>query len=143
MRYSYQYYKMVFHGRQMPFAFVDLDLLKANIRQTIARAGTKRIRLASKSIRAVALIEKILAANPAFQGLMCFTAPEAVWLSRRGLDDLLLGYPCWHAEQVRMICAEVRRGCTSASGDRACGQATMRCARSRRSSAASTYGSTA
>ncbi len=110
MRYSYQYYKMVFHGRQMPFAFVDLDLLKANIRQTIARAGTKRIRLASKSIRAVALIEKILAANPAFQGLMCFTAPEAVWLSRRGLDDLLLGYPCWHAEQVRMICAEVRRG---------------------------------
>jgi D-serine deaminase-like pyridoxal phosphate-dependent protein len=92
--HSYTYYKTIFHGREMPFAFVDLDLLRANIRQTLARAGTKRIRLASKSIRAVALIEKILAANPLFQGVMCFTAPEAVWLSQRGLDDLLLGYPC-------------------------------------------------
>jgi D-serine deaminase-like pyridoxal phosphate-dependent protein len=111
-QHTYQYYKTVFHGRAMPFAFVDLDLFTANMRQTIARAGTKRIRIASKSIRTVALIEKILASNPAFQGVMCFTAPEAVWLSRRGLDDLLLGYPCWHTEQVRAICGEVRQGKT-------------------------------
>ena len=112
MPYSYQYYKNVFHSRPMPFAFVDLDLLEANIRQTVARAGTKCIRIASKSIRALALIETILAANPVFQGVMCFTAPEAAWLSRCGLDDLLLGYPCWHAEQIRAICAEVRQGKT-------------------------------
>jgi D-serine deaminase-like pyridoxal phosphate-dependent protein len=110
--HGYTYYKTAFHGRQMPFAFVDLDLLRANIRQTLARAGAKRIRLASKSIRAVALIEKILAASPLFQGVMCFTVPEAVWLSRRGLDNLLLGYPCWHAEQIRAICHEVRQGKT-------------------------------
>jgi D-serine deaminase-like pyridoxal phosphate-dependent protein len=109
---DYQYYKNAFHGVPMPFAFVDLDLLKSNIRQTVVRAGGKRIRIASKSIRSVSLIELILASNPAFQGIMCFTAPEAVWLSRRGLDDLLIGYPCWQAAQVRDICGELRQGKT-------------------------------
>jgi D-serine deaminase-like pyridoxal phosphate-dependent protein len=111
-QHSYQYYRNALHGCPMPFAFVDLDLLQANIRQTVRRVGAKRIRLASKSIRARALVEKILAANPAFQGIMCFSAPEAVWLSQRGLDDLLLGYPCWHAEQIGAICDEVRQGKT-------------------------------
>jgi D-serine deaminase-like pyridoxal phosphate-dependent protein len=96
----------------MPFAFVDLDLLKYNIRQTVARAGGKRVRIASKSIRSLPLIELILASNPAFQGIMCFAAPEAVWLSRRGLDDLLLGYPCWHAAHLNDICGELRQGKT-------------------------------
>jgi D-serine deaminase-like pyridoxal phosphate-dependent protein len=109
---DYQYYKKAFQGCRMPFAFVDIDLLKANIRQTLARAGGKRIRIASKSIRSVPLIELILASNPAFQGIMCFSASEAAWLSRRGLDDLLLGYPCWHAEQVAEICGELKRGKT-------------------------------
>ena len=109
---DYQYYKNAFHGVPMPFAFVDLDLLKSNIRQTIVRAHGKRIRIASKSIRSVSLIELILASNPAFQGIMCFSAPEAVWLSRRGLDDLLLGYPCWHGAQVSEICGELRQGKT-------------------------------
>jgi D-serine deaminase-like pyridoxal phosphate-dependent protein len=112
MQRDYQYYRQVFCGRALPFAFVDLDLLRANVHKTIERAGSKRIRIASKSIRSAALIEKILASNPIFQGVMCYTAPEAVWLSRRGLDDLLLGYPCWHPEQVRAICAEVRQGKT-------------------------------
>jgi D-serine deaminase-like pyridoxal phosphate-dependent protein len=92
-QYTYQYYKHAFCGHPMPFAFVDLDLLQANIRQTVGRAGAKRIRLASKSIRARALVEKILAANPAFQGVMCFSVAETAWLSECGLDDLLLGYP--------------------------------------------------
>ncbi|HJZ47336.1 MAG TPA: amino acid deaminase/aldolase [Roseiflexaceae bacterium] len=109
---DYQYYKNTFRGQLMPFAFVDLDLLKSNIRQTVMRAGGKRIRIASKSIRCLALIELILASDPAFRGVMCFTAPEAVWLSQRGLDDLLIGYPCWHADQVRALCDELRQGKT-------------------------------
>src|SRR6201747_2689580 len=109
---TYNDYRAIFQGVPMPFAFVDLDLLKSNIRQTVVRARGKRIRIASKSIRSVALIELILAANPAFQGIMCFTAPEAVWLSQRGLDDLLLGYPCWHVAQIDAICGELRQGKT-------------------------------
>src|SRR5262245_38898302 len=109
---DYQYYKQTFRGQSMPFAFVDLDLLRSNIQQTIARSCGKRIRIASKSIRSLPLIELILASHPAFQGLMCFSAAEAVWLSQRGLDDLLIGYPCWHADHVRLVCDELRQGKT-------------------------------
>ncbi len=110
--HDYEYYRRAFQGVPMPFAFVDIDLLKSNIQQTVARARGKRIRIASKSIRSLPLIELILASNPAFQGVMCFTAPEAVWLSRHGRDDLLLGYPCWQAAQVDEICGELRQGKT-------------------------------
>src|SRR5215207_5789795 len=101
---DYHYYRRVFHGFPMSFAFVDLYLLHSNIRQTVARASGKRIRIASKSIRSVPLLELILASDAAFRGVMCFSAPEAVWLSRRGLDDLLIGYPCWHTDQVNALC---------------------------------------
>ena len=52
----YFYYKEVFGNRPMPFAYLDLDLLEQNIRQIVARAGGKRVRLASKSIRSVAVL---------------------------------------------------------------------------------------
>ena len=90
---DYAYYKQVFAGQRMPFAFVDLDLFDANIAQIVARAGEKRIRVASKSVRSVALLRRILAADPRIQGVMCFTAREAVYLAGQGFDDLLIGYP--------------------------------------------------
>src|SRR5262245_6288871 len=52
---NYAYYKEIFNGRPMPFAYLDLDLLDQNIRQVVARAGGKRVRLASKSLRSVAV----------------------------------------------------------------------------------------
>lgn len=109
---EYASYKTIFAACAPPFAFVDLDLLAANMRQIVRRAAGRRIRIASKSIRCVPIIEKILAASPAFAGIMCFTAPEAVWLSRQGFDDLLIGYPCWNAGHVRAICGEVAQGKT-------------------------------
>lgn len=109
---DYQYYKRAFAGQPMPFAYVDTDLLAENLRTTVARAGAKRIRIASKSLRCRGIIERALAAHPQFQGIMCYTAAEAVWLSGHGHDDLLVGYPTRDAAQVRAVCAELRRGKT-------------------------------
>ncbi|MBP8252746.1 MAG: alanine racemase, partial [Herpetosiphon sp.] len=106
----YQTYKQTFDGQTMPFAFVDLDRLNANIKATLTRAGAKMIRIASKSIRSRGILARILAAHSRFQGIMCFTAAEAVWLSQHGFDHLLLGYPCWNEAQIRAICAEIRQG---------------------------------
>ena len=36
---DYAYYKEIFAGRPMPFAYLDLDLLAQNIQQVVARAG--------------------------------------------------------------------------------------------------------
>lgn len=109
---DYNYYKRVFASCPPPFAFLDLDVLAINVREIAARARNKRIRIASKSIRSAPVLEKILAASPAYAGIMTFTAPETVWLSEQGFDDLLIGYPCWNDAHVRALCGEVRKGKT-------------------------------
>lgn len=109
---TYADLKSIFDGQPMPFAFVDLDALDANIEAIIKRAGHKQIRIASKSVRSRPILDHLLKAHPQIQGLMCFTVPEAVWLSQHGYDDLLLGYPAWHPEEIRAVCTEVRNGKT-------------------------------
>jgi D-serine deaminase-like pyridoxal phosphate-dependent protein len=94
----------------MPFAFLDLDLLEQNIRQVVERARGKRVRLASKSLRSVAIIRRILAANPCFQGLMCFTAMEAAYLASQGFDDLLVGYPAYNEHDIAAIANATKAG---------------------------------
>lgn len=110
MNKTYTYYKTAFQGQEKPFAFVDLDLFDQNIKDILARAGTKKIRIASKSIRSVALMRRILDYNPQYQGLMCFTAPEAVWLSELGFDDLLVAYPTYHPAHIEAVAKCVQEG---------------------------------
>ena len=100
---DYAYYKDVFNGYPMPFAYLDLDLLEQNIREIMTRAGNKKVRLASKSLRSVPVIKRILAASPTFQGVMSYTALEAVYLASQGIDDLLIGYPTWHANDIAAV----------------------------------------
>lgn len=109
---TYTYYRDIFKGQGFPYAFVDLDLFDENVKQIAKRAGNKTIRIASKSVRCVELLRRTLAADPIYQGTMCFTTLEAVWLSQEGFNDLLIGYPSWHAGQVAQACAEIAKGKT-------------------------------
>ncbi|MGH2515858.1 MAG: amino acid deaminase/aldolase [Ktedonobacterales bacterium] len=94
----------------MPFAYLDLDLLQRNIHAVVARTGDKRVRVASKSVRSVAVLRRILNADPTFQGVMCFTAREAAYLASLGFDDLLLGYPTWHDDDIAAVARAVAGG---------------------------------
>jgi D-serine deaminase-like pyridoxal phosphate-dependent protein len=109
-QHDYAYYTSVFDNHPMPFAFLDLDLLEQNIRQVVERARGKRVRLASKSLRSVAIIRRILAANSCFQGLMCFTAMEAAYLASQGFDDLLVGYPTYNEYDIAAIANATEAG---------------------------------
>jgi len=109
-QHDYAYYTSIFGNHPMPFAYLDLDLLEQNIRQVVERAGGKRVRLASKSLRSVAIIRRILAANPCFQGLMCFTAMEAAYLAFQGFDDLLIGYPTYNEHDITAIALAAAAG---------------------------------
>jgi len=100
---DYVYYRDIFRGRPMPFAYLDLDLFEENIRQIASRTGGKRIRVASKSLRCLPAIRRVLEADPCFQGIMCFTAREAVYLAGRGLRDLLIGYPTYNADDLGAV----------------------------------------
>lgn len=94
----------------MPFAFVDLDALDENIRQVLARSGKKLIRTASKSIRCIDVLQRILGTDPRFQGLLCFTAPEALYLSEHGFNDLVVAYPTWHPADISAVAQSTLEG---------------------------------
>ncbi|SFE68516.1 D-serine deaminase, pyridoxal phosphate-dependent [Actinacidiphila alni] len=75
-----------------PVAIVDLDAFDANAADLVRRAGGKPIRVASKSVRCRALLERVLARD-GFEGVMSFTLAESLWLARAGFTDVLLAYP--------------------------------------------------
>ncbi|GHH75499.1 alanine racemase [Streptomyces sulfonofaciens] len=75
-----------------PLALVDLAAFDANASDLVRRAGGKPIRVASKSVRCRALLERVLARD-GFRGIMAFTLAESLWLARSGFDDVLLAYP--------------------------------------------------
>ncbi|MFV8187675.1 MULTISPECIES: amino acid deaminase/aldolase [unclassified Streptomyces] len=75
-----------------PLAIVDLDAFDANADDLVRRAGGKPIRVASKSVRCRALLERVLDRD-GFAGVMAFTLAESLWLARSGFDDILLAYP--------------------------------------------------
>ncbi len=107
---TYAYYRGVFQHCPMPFAFVDLDLFDQNIEAILARAKGRKICIASKSIRCVALIRRILAASPAFHSIMAYSAREAVFLAEQGLDNILVAYPVWGEADTSNVCEALRSG---------------------------------
>jgi D-serine deaminase-like pyridoxal phosphate-dependent protein len=72
---------------------VDLAALRANAADMTRRAAGKPIRLASKSVRCRALLERVLGIS-GFRGILAFSLPEALWLAGQGVsDDIVVAYP--------------------------------------------------
>jgi D-serine deaminase-like pyridoxal phosphate-dependent protein len=89
----YARYEAIFDAVTPPFAFVDLDALRANARFMLDQAAGKPIRVASKSVRAVAVLRRILDLDPGFQGVLSYTLPEALFLARQGFENVVVAYP--------------------------------------------------
>lgn len=74
-------------------AVVDLDAFDANADDLVRRAAGKPIRVATKSLRVPALIERVLA-RPEFAGTLGYTLAEALWLVENHVsDDVVVAYP--------------------------------------------------
>lgn len=101
---SYEYYKNILKGQDLPLAFVDLDILDQNIKDILSRTKGKKIRIASKSIRCEYILKHILQSSPVFQGLMTFTGKEALTLLDNGYDDVLMGYPVVNPKDIEGFC---------------------------------------
>lgn len=105
-------------GLTAPLSVVDLDAFDANAADLVRRAGGKPIRVASKSLRVRALIERALA-TPGFAGVMAYAVREALWLARpsagtaesagaadAGIEDVFVAYPTVDVTAVREITAD-------------------------------------
>ena len=97
---SHARYEEIFSEVEAPFAFVDLDAMWQNAGDMLQRAGGKPIRVASKSVRCRDLLERILARDDRFRGVLTFTLPETLWLEENGFEDLVLGYPTADTEAL-------------------------------------------
>ena len=109
---KYELYKKALEYVTKPCAFVDVDSLNKNMKAITRGARHKKIRIASKSIRSVQVLKDILAYSTVFQGIMCYTGEEALYLYEQGLDDLLIAYPIWDEATLRTICHQVKLGAT-------------------------------
>ncbi|GAA0429401.1 alanine racemase [Acrocarpospora corrugata] len=90
-----------------PFAVVDLDALRANAADLVRRAAGKPIRVASKSIRSRAILERVLAME-GFAGIMAYTLEEALWLVSCGFTDILVAYPTADRTAIAALGADPR-----------------------------------
>jgi D-serine deaminase-like pyridoxal phosphate-dependent protein len=85
-----------------PFAVVDLDAFDANAAQLLARAGSVPVRLASKSVRVRALVDRALGLG--LRGVLAFTLPEALWLAGSH-EDVVVAYPTTDRVALRELVA--------------------------------------
>ncbi|GAA1629962.1 amino acid deaminase/aldolase [Nonomuraea maheshkhaliensis] len=90
---------------EAPFAILDLAAMRANAADLVRRAAGKPIRVASKSIRSRAVLERVLAMD-GFQGIMAFTLPEALWLAGHGFTDILVAYPTADRHALAALAAD-------------------------------------
>ncbi len=107
---TYSYYKEILRNTELPCAFVDLDRFDENIAAISRRSKDKFIRIASKSIRCVPLMQRILKSGEKFRGIMAYSAREAAWLAARGFDDILVGYPNFQQADIEAIIEPLQQG---------------------------------
>lgn len=90
----------------LPVMIVDLSAFDANAAAfaRVARSHGKRIRIATKSLRVPALIERVLQRHAdVFVGLMCYSAAEAAFWAARGQHDILIAYPTLQSCDVAAV----------------------------------------
>lgn len=110
MQQSYHYYSDLLKNERLPAAILDLDLLNQNLKEIIDRSANRKIRIASKSIRNVEVLKHVLKFSSQFQGVMCFTLEELIFLAEKGFDDLLLAYPDLQHKQLEKIAELIKQG---------------------------------
>jgi D-serine deaminase-like pyridoxal phosphate-dependent protein len=110
---DWERYRRAFDGQPLPAALVDLAAFEANADRLleIARRGGKTLRLATKSIRCPALVQRALERGKgAARGLMTYSAAETAFLAGQGFDDLLLAYPTVQRSDVDEMARLAREG---------------------------------
>ncbi len=86
---------------------MDSTALDANAAALVRRANGLPVRVASKSVRSRAVLERVLGsdltAREGFRGIMTYSPAEAIWLAGLGAQDILMGYPSVDRESLATI----------------------------------------
>ncbi|WP_042473105.1 alanine racemase [Bacillus ndiopicus] len=102
-------FEEIFQHIERPFAWLNFNALDNNI-DFVNRLATKPVRIATKSIRSVAMLKYIQEKLTNCTGFMTFTAAESVYLIEQGLDNLLLGYPTFEENKIKKLLTYSKEG---------------------------------
>jgi D-serine deaminase-like pyridoxal phosphate-dependent protein len=108
MKKLYAQYSEALSTYNSPCLFVDQEALDKNIQWVLQNANSKKIRIATKSIRSVEILKYIQDCSPNFQGLMTYSLEEALWLKSLGFKDILMGYPTWDKNSLSELAKDPR-----------------------------------
>lgn len=103
-------FERAFAKLERPFAWLDLDALDENIAIVQQACATKKIRIATKSVRSVEVLRYLQQHLENTQGWMTFTAAETVFLLEQHFDDVLIGYPVMEEAAVRHVLKFMKEG---------------------------------
>ncbi|HSL44622.1 MAG TPA: alanine racemase [Anaerolineales bacterium] len=109
----YESLRAIFQRQRLPLAFIDLDAFDANIEYAacLARNSAKTLRIGTKSLRCLPLMERVLAhPSSAFRGFLTFTAEETAFLAERGHDDFILAYPTVQPVDMEILAGLTKQG---------------------------------
>ncbi|MDO5644112.1 MAG: alanine racemase [Dermabacter sp.] len=87
-----------------PVAVLDLDAFDANARDLARRARRVSVRVASKSLRVMALIRR--ASAQLRGGVLAYSLAEALDQSAHGIRDIVVAYPCVNASEIARLAAD-------------------------------------
>ncbi len=109
---EYQRLKRLVAGQRLPCALVDLEAVDHNLQLLLSplRSSNKTLRLATKSIRHLSLINYLYdKGQPYFKGLMSYSVSEAAFLVEHGFKDILVAYPSLQEIDMGLL-AQLNRG---------------------------------
>lgn len=99
----------LFHDVSTPCVYLKWENFLENITKVIQSVGNKKVRIATKSIRCTSILSFLQQYDDKFDGLMCYSPYEAVFLSQKDFDNILLGYPIMDYEGIKQIAYEVSK----------------------------------
>lgn len=105
-----QVFDKAFQHLERPFAWLDMQALDTNIKFINQRVRDKKVRIATKSIRSIQVLNYIYEKLENVSGFMTFTASETCYLLENGFDHLLIGYPVWEEHSVLPIFDYIKKG---------------------------------
>ncbi len=93
-----------------PSAWLDLEALDKNIAMVNAKTAKVNLRIASKSVRSLAILHYIKEKTPNYIGIMSYSAEESLYLLENGFTDILCAYPSLDKNSIVQTFAYTAQG---------------------------------
>jgi D-serine deaminase-like pyridoxal phosphate-dependent protein len=103
----YEKIRTLVKDERLPLAYVDLKTFDENAESLAKRSHPLPIRVASKSVRCLELLKRVLK-HSSYRGVLAYSGHEAVELLRSDIDDIVVAYPVVNRVELKSVAEAIR-----------------------------------